>query len=64
MNNASYELNLNELDAVTGGDKVCVHGTGTCKKGEGDGLGQLRQIEGGLIDAGKAVASSLLSIIT
>jgi hypothetical protein len=59
-----FELNMDELDAAVGGDKACVHGTGTCKKGDGDGLGQLRQIEGGLIDAGKAVASSLLSIIT
>jgi hypothetical protein len=63
MNN-NFELSLNDLDAVTGGDKPCVHGTGTCKDGQGDHLGQLRQIEGGLIDAGKAVASSLLSIIT
>jgi hypothetical protein len=63
MNN-NFELSLNDLDAVTGGDE-CTHGSGNCPhNGQGDGLGRLRQVEGGLIEAGKAVASSLLSIIT
>jgi hypothetical protein len=49
--NSNFELSLNDLDAVTGGDKCA--GTGTCpNNGQGDHLGQLRQIESGLIDAG------------
>ena len=63
MNSASCELSINELDAVSGGNK-CEPGTGKCGGGEPEGMVQLRQIEGGLIDAGKAVASSLLSILT
>ncbi len=59
-----YELNINELDAVVGGDG-CVHGTGTCKdgSGQGDGLGQLRQIEGGLIEVGKTLVAGLGSML-
>jgi bacteriocin-like protein len=55
------ELNVDELDTVTGG----CHGTGRCPNGsgQGDGLGQLREIEGGLIAAGAAVVSSILGIL-
>ena len=57
----SEELNIDELDAVVGG----CHGTGQCPpgSGQGDGLGQLREIEGGLIAAGAAVVSSNLGIL-
>jgi hypothetical protein len=62
MNNASYELSISELDAVNGGNR-CEHGMGKCGA-EDSPLRGLRQLESSLIDAGKAVASSLLSIIT
>jgi bacteriocin-like protein len=61
MTNDIRELNINELDAVTGG---CTHGTGDCKtgSGKGDGLGQLRAIEGGLVEAGKAVVAGIVGM--
>lgn len=59
MNNDIHELNINELDTVTGG---CEHGSGNCTGGKGDGLGQLRQLEGALVDAGKAVVASIISM--
>ena len=42
-----------------------VHGTGTCKdgSGQGDGLGQLRQIEGGLVEAGKTLVAGIVSML-
>jgi len=61
MNN-NFELSLNDLDAVTGGDKC--DGTGTCKDtGKGDGLGQLREIESGLIEVGKTLVAGLASMV-
>lgn len=55
------ELNINELDAVVGG---CDHGSGTCKagSGQGDGLGQLRQLEGAIIEAGKTVVNTIINL--
>jgi bacteriocin-like protein len=57
----SEELNIDELEAVVGG----CHGTGKCPSGsgQGDGLGQLRAAEGGLIAAGQALVSTILGIL-
>jgi len=56
----NHELNVNELDAVIGG---CTHGSGDCKhEGKGDGLGQLRQLEGALLDAGKALVKTIVGM--
>jgi hypothetical protein len=55
MNN-DFELSLNDLDAVTGGKDGDHNGTGT---GGGDGLGQLRQLEGAIIGAVVSTAKAV-----
>jgi hypothetical protein len=63
MNNDIRELNIIDLDTVTGGDD-CVHGSGKCpNNGQGDGLGQLRQIESGLIEVGKTLVAGIGSML-
>jgi hypothetical protein len=61
MNNNHLELSFEDLETVTGG---CDHGTGNCKagSGQGDGLGQLRQLEGALVDAGKAIVAGIVGM--
>jgi bacteriocin-like protein len=55
------ELSFDELDTVNGG----CHGTGKCPNGsgQGDGLGLLRDVEGGLIAAGSALVSSIAGML-
>jgi len=55
MNN-DFELSLNDLDTVTGGKDGDHNGTGT---GGGDGLGQLRQLEGAIIGAVVSTAKAV-----
>jgi|SRR4051794_14839831 hypothetical protein len=58
MNQDIRSLNDEEILTVSGG---CTHGSGDCPNGsgKGDGLRQLRQLEGAILDGLKGVGRAL-----
>jgi hypothetical protein len=61
MNN-NFELRLNDLDDVTGGETVAL-AVLVVAAAMGALVGQLRQIEDGLVEVGKAIVASLGSLV-